>query len=178
MIGLYNKKDSIIVVGGLVIFHVLICLLCLFWINKFAIQDYNPSVYLLLLMFISITVICDMSLYRIQGFRRFLVKCRITNQGIHCTLLGLKKWEIKWNEICIFGTLGYSNTNDRGVFFLSTDSGEKYNREKCAEVNAKRIVFEANPQIWKAVSEYMPDNIKYKLQKAMQERCNTFYKNK
>lgn len=174
MISLYNKKDTIMVVGGLIFLHISVCGLCIFWINKFLIQTYSPGIYGLLLFFISMTAVCDVLVYRVQGFSRLLIHCRIDCEGIHCSLLGFKKWTIKWSDICVFGITGYSF--GMGIIFLSTDSGEKYNKKKCIEVSSKRIVFEADEKRWRVVSAFMPDNIKKKLLKSMQDRCDTFYR--
>ena len=133
MIGLFNKRDSIIVIGGLVIYHILVCILCFFWIKKFLVYNYDPSVYLLIFMFVSITLLCDVLLYRVQVFKRFLLRCKFCNEGIYCTLFGIRNWKIKWDDICIFGTCGYSTMNDRGIIFLSTDRNEKYDNKKIVE---------------------------------------------
>lgn len=174
MISLYNKKDTIMVVGGLAFLHISVCGICIFLINRFLIQTYDPGVYVLLLFFISMTVVCDVLMYRVQIFSRLLVRCRIDREGIHCSLLGLKKWTIRWNEICVFGITGYSF--GMGIIFLSTDSGEKYSKKKCIEVSSKRIVFEADEKRWRVISAYMPDDMKKKLLKSMQDRCDTFYR--
>lgn len=178
MKGLYNMKDTVMVLGGIILYHIILFVLCLFWIQKFLINSFDPGVFPLLFLFLAMTIICDISLYRVQAFTRFLVRWKADEKGILCTILQAKKWRIDWNDITVFGTMGYSSTNHQGMFFLSTDYKEKYHPKKCVEVTAKRIVFEASPKLWKAVSTYMPEDIKVKLLAAIKDCCNTFYRRK
>ena len=167
-IGLYNKLDSWYVVGVLSFLHVLTAALCVFFIYRFMIVNYDSEVWVLLLMFIVPLVIIDVGLYRFQLISRFLIRCYFDEKGIHC-VLGLKKWNILWDDICFVGVTGFSATGV-GIIFLSTDKGEYFNKKKAIMISDKRIVFEANDKIWSNLSTYMPPKMRDRLQKAINER--------
>lgn len=175
MVHLYNKKDTITVVGGILFLHIMVTLLCCFFVKKFLIQTYEPGVYLLLLFLISMVVIVDVLLYRIQTFRRYLVTCKFDADGIHCSLLGFKKWTIKWSDIRIVGITGYSTTG-MGILFFSTDQNEKYSIKKCIEISDRRIVFEINEKNWCAIKVYLPNPMKERLWESIQKRQDFFYR--
>ena len=173
---IYNKKMTYFVTGGLALFHLLVAGLCVFWSYTFLIASYDPSVFPLLAMFIGMTVLLDVIALRNQAFSRFFVRFRTDANGIHCAGLGWKKWSILWANIRVFGVLGYTPDTGMGIIFLSTDRNEKYSREKCVSISRQRIVFEADERIWKELSLYMPNDIKLKLRKSIDEKRDCYYR--
>ena len=164
------------VVGGLVFYHLLVAGLCMFWIYRFLISSYDPSVFLLLALFVGGTVCCDVILYRTQAFSRFLVRFKTDASGIHCFGLGWKRWSILWSDIHVFGVTGFTPSTGMGIIFLSTDPSEKFSREKCVSISRERIVFQADEKIWSKLSIYMPFNIKIKLRNSINEKRDCFYR--
>ena len=173
---LNNKKDSCVVIGGIVFFHVLVACLSIFWIYRFLIIDFDPGVFVLLGIFVFGTTITDIMLCRIQGFSRFLIRCRVEKNGIYCSRIGLGKWTILWKDIHVFGTIGSALPGNVVLIFLSTDTGEKYSKENCVRISQKRIVFQSTATIWKSISEYLPGDIKTKIDNALNGKYDCFYR--
>ena len=173
--GLYNKRDSYLVVGGLAFLHLLAAGLCAFFVYRFLISSYDPGVYLLLAILVGSMVLCDVGLYQAKVFSRFLTRFKADAEGIHCRL-GLKKWNVLWNDIHVFGIIGFTPWTGMGIIFLSTDADEKYSRKKCVSISGKRIVFQAEERIWSEISTYMPDDIKVKLRDSVDNKRDCFYR--
>ena len=174
MLTLYNKKDSALVVGGLVFLHCLVAILCAFWIYKFIFLEYNEGVWFLLVLFVGAITICDILICQVQGFRRFLVRCNVDDKGIHITEPGRKSRRIYWEDISVFGITGFSSPMKSGILFLSCDTSEKYDVKQVININNERIVFQVNEEKWNKISVYMPDDIKRKLQVAIEKKVDCF----
>lgn len=175
MIGLFNKKDTFIVVWGMLFLHALCVGLCVFFVYQFIVVTYDSGVFALLFILIGGLTLIDVMCYRIQAVSRFLVRCSIDEKGIHCVCLGRKKWSIFWKDIRIAGIIGYATTGI-GLIFLSIDKNEKYNKTTCIKISNKRIVFQAEERIWAKFSENMPGNMKLKLQRSMEEKRDCYYR--
>ena len=173
---LYSKKDSCMVIGGIVLYHVLVACLVVFWIYRFLIIDFDPGVFILLGIFIFGTALTDIMICRIQGFSRFLIRCQVDKNGIYCSGIGLGKWTILWKNIHVFGTIGNESPGESVLIFLSTDSDEKYSKEKCASISKNRIVFQSTGTIWKSISEHLPGDIKTKIDNALNGKYDCFYR--
>lgn len=172
---LYGRKHTILVIGGLVLYHILVFALCVFFIWKFLLSTCDASVFLLLGLLVCPMIICDILAAKMQVFSRFLIRCWTDTKGIHCVRLG-KRWNIRWSDICIFGITGFSSITQTGVIFLSNDPSEKYQQDKLTIVTDKRIAFSFDKQRWDIFSIYMPDDIKKKLQKAISNAYDCYYR--
>lgn len=172
---LFGIKNTILVVGGMIIYHCLAIALCVFFAYKFLFVDYNASVFLLLIILIGPIIICDILAGKMQVLGRFLVRCRVDSEGIHCIFPG-KRWSIKWADIHIFGITGFADFGQTGVVFFSTDLREKYQKDKLTLISSKRIVFAYNERQWNRFSIDMPDDIRNKLQQAISNTRDCYYR--
>jgi hypothetical protein len=176
---LYNKKDTFIVVFGVAFFHILDILLCIFCIQKFIIVAKNPNGYLLFGMLVLLVVIFDIALAKVHGFRRFLIRCNVDYDGINCSFLGIKKWTLLWKDICIYGICGLSATSKYalyGIVFLSTNVSEKYGKDTCSLITPRRIVFQIEQKRWDVISIYMPKQMKDRLDNAIVNNRDCYYR--
>lgn len=172
---LFGKKDTFLVVGGIIFCHLLVGALCILFAYKFLIATYDAGVFLLLSLLIGPLIICDILATKVQAFRRFFVRCRVNSKGIRCTCLS-KKWNIKWCDICVFGITGFSSMTQTGIVFLSSDFFEKYQEKTLTNITNNRIVFSVNEHRWKFFSKYMPDDMKRKLEKAICNSHDCYYR--
>ena len=175
MLSLYDRKNTYFVIGGILLYHLLVVGLCSFWAYKFLYITYVPGVILLISMFILLTTICDVLLYRFQLIDRFLIRICVGHRGMHCTLLW-KKWCIEWDDICLFGITGFSNSYGMVLGFFSCDSHERYNKEKITEISRARIVFQVNKSRWELLSHYLPIDIQSKMDKALESKQDCYYR--
>ena len=173
---LYDKKTTYMVNGGIAFFHILIAILCTFTINKFLILSYNPSAYILLLLLISCVLIPDILAIPLQGFSRFWVRYKVNESGILCYGFGWKKWRIEWNKICTYGIVGYADNPKMVMIFISVDPSEKFDRHTVYLLTDKRVILQVNQRNWGALNQYMPDKMKNRLAKAIQNKEDCFYR--
>lgn len=176
MITLYNKKDAYIVIGGLVFYHILIIMLCTFWVHRFIFVSFNPDVLFLLALFIGGTIYTDVLISRIQGFSRFFLRCKVNERGIHCVGLGRKKWSIMWSDIRVYGITGFCSPSKSPLIFLSTDPDEKPNSYIITNISQKRIAFQATASTWNTFAEYMPTEMRKKIHMSYHQKRDCFYK--
>lgn len=175
---LYNKKDTYFVLFGIMAFHMLTLGLCLFFTYKFLVVSYDYSGYVLLVFLFSLIVIVDIMLWKSQGYSRFLVRCMFDPNGIHCRILGFRQWQIRWDDICVYGLCGYGIPGCYGIAFFSTDEKELYDRKKCVSISKHRIIFQVTDSHWSRISEYMPVKMKTDLEHSIDKEINCFYRYK
>jgi len=173
---LYNKQTTFLVVSGYIFMHMLILGLSSFFVYRFITDGYDSGWIVLILMFMFMLLVVDIQLSKFQIFSRFWVRCDFDSTGICCRCFLKNKWNIAWQNICVFGTIGYTPNTGMGIIFLSCDQNEKYEREKCILISEKRIVFEANQYIWAKLSEFMPSDIRYKLESAIHSGRDCWYR--
>lgn len=151
--------------------------LCTFWVYKFLVVSYNPDAYFLILLFLAGIVVLDFYAARKRAFSRFLIRCSTNASGITCRQLGRKSWTIHWNEICTYGTTGYSfkGANCKIVFF-STNSNESGEKSNLFEISKGRIIFEIRPALIDELGPYLPVEMKRNLSIAIRESRNSFYR--
>jgi len=174
---LFGKKNTIMVIGGIVFLHVLDGMLCGFFVYKFMMITFDPGVFVLLFVLLGPLVICDTMAKNTQAFSRFLVRCTMDSEGIYCTSIA-KKWRIRWDDICIFGVTGFSSTLKKGIAFLSSDSDEKYQKKTLTHISQKRLAFSVEDGIWENFRAYMPEDIRKKLEKSINNTYDCFYRRK
>ena len=166
--GLYSKKETYLVVGGIFFLHLLVIGLCIFWCWRFLWNNYDPGGFVLIFMFVGGLIICDVLLTKVQGLSRFLVRCKVDCTGIHCSMPFKKQWHIAWADIRTYGLLGLNNSISYAQCFLSTNSSIM-DGNHLTILSDKRIVFQINSPLWFALMEYLPIDIKRKLLKALKE---------
>lgn len=166
--GLYNRRETVLVIGGIMLLHFLIIGLCIFWCWKFLWNDYDPGVFVLLVMFIGGLIICDILLARVQGVSRFLLRCNVDYAGIHCYMPFNKYWHIAWTDIRTYGLFGLNDPVSYIQCFFSADCSIM-DRNQLATLSEKQISFQVNSPLYFAIMEYVPMDIKAKLLKTLAE---------
>lgn len=174
---LYNKSDTYLVVGGMVFYHILVLGLCAFWVYRFAFVSYNPDVFVLIAIFVFGTMLCDILLSRVQGFSRFLIRCKINKQGFTFHKPFGKSYQIDWTDIQSYGLLCLYSDFSYNLLYFSKCKHER--NVKTSEISAERISFQIDPMKWDAIKWYIPSNISANIQIAMDsKRSRSFFINK
>ncbi len=177
-ISLYDRKASFMVVAGIIFMHGATLVLCAFWIYRFLILTYDPGVFFLLIMFLGILILCDWQLSRIQGFFRFLIRCNIDHIGIHCSIMGMKKWCIRWCDIRAYGTIGLDNQNYMNLIFFSTRKHQSPKPKELIYASEEQIVFQFRQGIWVTLKQYMPTDMSGNIQKSLDAGHDRFFTQK
>lgn len=176
MISLFSRKNTYLIIGGLASYHLLIGVLFAFWIGRFLVQSYDPSVFLLLALFSGITILCDILVWKAQVIHMFLVRCRVDNIGIHCHMLGLKKWSILWSDIRIFGVAGHADSTQARILFFDSNNKAAIQHKSLHYVTDKHIIFEFDASKWALLSCHMPDGMRKKLQYALDRGRDCYHR--
>ena len=166
--GLYSKKDTYFVIGGIVLLHVLVIGLCMFWCYRFLWNSYDASVFILLILFLGGLILCDVLLSKVQGLSRFLVRCKVDHTGLHCSMPFKKNWSITWEDIHTYGLMGINNPVSYVQCFFSVDRSMP-DVNQLVNLSDKQIVFQVNTPLCVAVMQYLPKDIKTNLLKAQKE---------
>lgn len=172
---LYDKQSTYCVLGGSVFMHLLVAGICIHSSYTWPITPDDPGTLLLIAFFIVLMIVWDIMLCKTQTYSRFLTRFKADSEGIHCRL-GLKKWNVLWNDIHVYGIIGFSAWTGMGIIFLSTDADEKHIPKKCVSISEKRIVFQAEERIWSEISTYMPNDIKSKLRRSIDNKQDCYYR--
>lgn len=166
--GLYSKKDTYLVVGGIVLLHLLVIGLSVFWCYRFLWNYYDASVFVLLILFWGGLILCDVLLSKVQGLSRFLVRCKVDYTGLYCSMPFKKKWSILWKDVHTYGLLGINNPVSYVQCFFSVDRSIP-DVNQLVNLADNQIAFQIDTPLWVAVMQYLPKDIKTNLLKAQKE---------
>ncbi len=161
----YLTLQMIILVMFLNIAAIVLCC-CLFFIKP------SSTHYAVIALIVGIMIIIDVSLVLNNAGTRFLIRCRIDQEGIHCSLF-LKKWSINWSDIRVYGGTGYEICP---LLFFSADASEQNDAKTMVSINKKRIVFEDREAFWTIAEEHMPKDIKVRLKEFGRTKQPCFYR--
>ena len=173
---LYGKKTTCFVAGGLLFLHLLCIGLSGFFIYRFLIVSYDPSVFILLAILIGGLVVVDITTHQVQVFGRLLVRCKFTMEGIICYGIGMGKWCIQWEKICFYGITGYSLPYNMPIVFLSADPKEKYDEKNVSRLTKQRVVFELRQEILGMLQLYMPADMIKRMEAAIDSKRDMFFR--
>lgn len=177
VVTLYRRSSTYFVLFGMILMHVFIVFLCSFFCYRFWYQEFDPAVFLLLAMFIIPTVAVHILSHPHQALSRFLVRCRVDVKGLHCFGVGWRRWDIAWQDICVYG-IQWQGSSDYpyGLIFFSKDTKESFNIKRYTILNPDRVVFEVRPELWQLLCQFMPQDICGKLGWSMESKRNSFYR--
>ena len=174
---LYDTYSTLFFLGGMLALHLGIGILSYFFIYKFLIIAYDPTIIILLLFLLGGIILCDILCARMQMFSRYLIWLSIDETGIFCRKVGVKPWLIQWCDISTYGITGYSLANHSfALMFFSTDAQETYNEKHIVSINRNRIIIQIRKRSWETIKRYLPLDIKQRLEESMSMHRNCFCK--
>ena len=176
---IYDSPSSVFLPVILMLFCVLSIVLSGFFMKRFLIDDYDPSVYVLLAVTIGPWVYVIVSLQRNGLLKRLFLQVYFAKNGIHCFLLGKKRYQIAWEDIHTYGFTGCSfSYARRSMMIFSTDPKEfaPKNRMEANRISQDRIVIQYRPEVWAALTQCMPADMCEKLGYAISKKQDCFHK--
>ena len=174
MIAPFGRKNSIVVIGGMLLYHIIVFALCVFFICKFLIYDYDPTVFLLLVMLCGSAIFLDVLFCKYRIWGRFLAQYKVNPTGILYTCFGNKRIFL-WSEICVYGVIGYSSLVKEGMVFFSIDPHENVSHILGDWMPEKRIIFQVKNS-WDKIKQHIPDKIKGDLDKTILAKEDRFFR--
>lgn len=170
---LFNKKDTYLVVGGMVFYHLIVLVLCSFWIYRFIIVSYDPDVFVLLALFFFGTILCDILLSKVQGFSRFLIRCVVDKQGFHCQNCFGKSWKLNWADVQSYGLQCVYSDFSYNLLYFSRDKHVK--SLDFSDISSDRISFQIDFIRWDAIKWFIPSDIRNNIQTAIDSKKSCFF---
>lgn len=173
---LYDNYSTFFILGGVGMLYVLTLGLCTFFVKQFVFDSIvetgapDLSIIPLLIVFILPTfLILPIVSHKSHALSRYLLRCRFRKEGIYCSGLLWKSFFIPWDSIRTYGIQGYSYAHASLVFMFFSVEKEYYKKEKIAQISTTRIVFQLRDDIIAPLLEFMPLDIKARLEAAIEE---------
>ena len=169
---LYESSTTGFILGGMGMLYGLSVGLCVFFVKRFVLESLAVDwvvIPLLMVFLIPPFVIIPVLSRKERVIGRYLLRCRFTPEGIHCGGLFWKPFLISWENIRTYGlqVAGYAHVS-MGLLFFSTEK-EYYSKERIAHISESRIVFQLREEIVPPLFEFMPQDMKIRLEPAIRE---------
>lgn len=169
-------REFLVLMAGM---YILLFALVIFCVRRFLIETFDPSVFLLLAIIITPFVFITFKFFHDGILKRFLLKCSIDDDGISYSGPLWKSRKINWSEVHTFGVYFYSVSYlSNTMIFFSTDRTElgPKTAKDAAVLSSNRVVIQYREDIWDALSEHMPSDIRKRIDEALRHQCNCFHK--
>ncbi len=173
-IGAYDAFTQAFVISGLLIMHLLVLGLCTFFSYQFLIISVDYSAILLICVLLVPLIVADILGSQHQTFKRFLLYYKISASGIEGCGLGWKSWNIPWDDIRIYGLTGI--TTGMPLLFFSKNPNDDCSRKIVGQIGTQKVVLQLRNKAWDALADYMPQDMKKRLDPAIQEKREIFLK--
>lgn len=169
---LYDPSTTWFILCGMGMLYGLSVGLCVFFVKRFVLESLAVDwvvIPLLMVFLIPSFVIIPVLSRKERVIGRYLLRCRFTPEGIHCGGLFWKPFLISWENIRTYGlqVAGYAHVS-MGLLFFSTEK-EYYRKERIACISESRIVLQLREEIVPPLLEFMPQDMKIRLEPAISE---------
>ena len=165
--------DTFVIVGGIVFGYVLTFSLIAFFVKRFLIDSYDPTVFALIAFLLIAPTFLAIEMHRERFLRRFFLQYRFSEKGIACQGIGWGRFFIAWQAIRTYGVFG--STPNRGFLFFSLDPKELV-MENMLILRKDRLILEYRQDAWEAAFAYMPADMKKRLEDALSHNYQGFFK--
>ena len=176
---LYAPYTTYFVLFVLAFLYVLVAGLSVFFIKHFIVDGYGDvgsTVLLLAILWAPLTYV-TVGTIKTHGLNGFFTRCKIDAEGIHCRNPFQAPYTIHWQTIHVYG-IYYSSYSYKtsALLVLSTDKQELFDKKTVATNSPPRVVFESRDALWAELARYMLDQMNRRLQEALVNHKNCFYK--
>ena len=162
---------------GVAFINLLILGLCGFWINRFLIQNYDPTVYILLMMFLGALVYCNVGFYRFQVYQRCFYKIKLETTGFECYDFWRVYIKVCWDEVRTCGVTGYGLPGQPYAFvYFSKIPNEPSTAKQEVLINKQRIVLQVRKESVECLRSTLPEDIRKRIIPAIERQSNCIYR--
>lgn len=179
--GLYDNKSTYFILGGLGFMYLLVVGLCTHFIKRFIFESIASTgtpdwsvIPLLAIFLVPAFVIIPILSHKSHAIDRYLLRCSFRKEGIYCFGFLWKSFAIPWDNIRTYGLQGYNYSYQSLVFLFFSAEKEYYKKENIAQISATRIVFQLRDEIIPPLLEFMPLDMKARLEEAIDESKNIY----
>ena len=173
---LYEPSTTWFVLGGMGMLYGLSLGLCVFFVRRFVFESLVAAgavdwtvIPLLMVFLLPPFVVIPILSRKERAIGRYFLRCSFTPEGIHCGGLFWKQFVIPWEKIRTYGLqgAGYAHVS-MGLLFFSTEK-ELFKKERIARISGSRIVLQLREEIVSPLLEFMPQDMKSRLEPAIRE---------
>ena len=173
---LYDPSTTWFILGGMGMLYGLSFGLCVFFVRRLVFESLAATgavdwavIPLLMVFLLPPFVVIPILSRKERAIGRYFLRCRFTPEGIHCGGLFWKPFLISWENIRTYGLqgAGYAHVS-MGLLFFSTEK-EYYRKERIAHISESLIVFQLRVEIIQSLLEFMPQDMKSRLEPAIRE---------
>ena len=179
--GLYDKSTTVFILVGITMMYVIVLGLCAFFVKQFVVDAIDTTgsvdlgvIPLLAIFLIPAFVVIPLLSRKSYALERYLLRCHFSEKGIYCFGLFWKPFWIPWDEIRTYGLQGYRYSYASLVFLFFSTKKEYYKNKNIAQISPNRIVFQLRDEILPPLLEFMPSDIRLRLEEAI-EKEKTLY---
>ena len=177
--GIYDIFTSLFLPIILTLFFILGIALSLFFIKRFLIERYDPTVFLLIAILLCPWIYIISELIRSGLMLRLLLRMKIDKIGIHCYLFGVKRYTIMWEDVRTYGIIGHSFAYVSKTLILFSLDAKEYaplNSAGVYKVCENRLIIQYRTDIWDDLMRHMPEDMCKKLTYALSRKQDCFHK--
>lgn len=162
-----NKNVHDIIIGFFIVFSANIYGIVM-TIRKANLENWSVDSIVALLLLLAPFLVIPYIIWKYRIMARYLMRCRFDYVGIRCFYPLWGRFSLNWEDVRTYGLINSSaGYKSMVLVFLSTDPHEMYDRQKIYEISKKRLVFEYRPGFWEAFVEFMPNDIRKRLDESM-----------
>lgn len=155
--------------------------ICIFFFLRFIIAVEDPALkdpggWVCILM--TLTPMTGLNIYFIKTkmFNRYFIRYQFSEVGIHCSGFTWGKFTVMWDSIHTYGFFVSAGANlYYPMVFFSQDPQEMWLKNPLT-LRRDRLLFQYRKEEWQAICEYMPADMKKRLQDAIDHQRDGFYK--
>ena len=173
---LYDNSSTFLILGGMGILYLLTIGLCCFFIKQFVFDSIEITgapdlsiIPLLLIFILPPFLIIPIVSHKNHALSRYLLRCTFSSEGIFCCGFLWKSFFIPWDSIRTYGIQGYNYSYTSLVFLFFSTEKEYYRGKNIAQISINRIVFQLRDDIIPPLMEFMPLDIKIRLEEAIEK---------
>ncbi len=175
---IYSFRLTYPIIIGIPFMNILTLGLCGFFVNRFLIEQYDPSAFVLLFMFLGMLLICDVALFKYQIFQRCFMKFEVDSDGLQWYVVKTQKNQLKWSEVRTYGVTGYDIKNQPVAFvFFSADPKESSDLKKRMSLGDQRIVIQIREEVVRLLEQNLPSSMKI-ITDSIEEKRDCFCRKK
>ncbi|MBR6800142.1 MAG: hypothetical protein IKM61_00120 [Eubacteriaceae bacterium] len=171
----FDRKVAVHMIISLLFFHALYLYLIFYFLDYFVFLRKDSGGFFLIAFVSAMIISLDVVSLKNGLYTQLFLKIKMTERGVTCYGLFIQEYEISWKSIRKYGVSTKYFTEP--LIFISTIQNEqKKFRELFQEINKNRVVFQYSAKNWSEMRKFMPEDMWYRLNNAIQSGSDRVWK--
>ncbi|MBE6039156.1 MAG: hypothetical protein E7218_08190 [Anaerofustis stercorihominis] len=167
----FRKGISRYLIYGMTMFHYLTFLMFCEFVDRMDLGK-NMEWLVLIVVILMMVLIIDIRLYREGFYMKTFMKLKVDEKSIRCYGFMVPKYEFLWDEIKCYGIS--TKRFLEPLVFLSLTS--KRHKDPFMVIDKNNVVFTIYDEIWAEISQYMPEDMQYRINNAIELGADRVWK--